>query len=334
MQQNIPCDIQKIKMKGLNLIDDYDWDDAIQQTEGETSKLLYICKCQCGVLKNIIEWPSTPETMAYLTLWTRNFNITQGAISIVNNDTPGIVNAGRDFLLNILWRPVFELSIILNFILYESAAPEMFRSPSNKKFSIEYRLCAYLAWSLWNDKEICHKLTQKWRLDHFYTDNVSENNSELKEMLNFFWGEDGNNDTDNKKMKHNVRSNSFEMRSRLKRWLEDEKLCDFEERLRNDRPRSYFELVIPENKSLAGLLRSSWTDAGYPAYQEASALIHGCTFVGHMEPVEDCVFPKILSSDEDLQRAAAHVRRYCHINMITLSELHKRLVDQLADKEL
>jgi len=322
----IPQEIEDIQMESIEPLLNYDWDEAIIATEGETSKLLKICKMQCEMFRKSSCKPMTPAVLSWMTLWIRNFNLLQGTISVLESDI-GVVNAGQEFVLRMLWRPAFELWITLNYIFSESAQP--MQTKEIEKHTLGHRLCAYLAWCLWNDKEVAHKFTQGWRLDTLFNTKktiTAENENKLNQIIETLWGDENTYHPDwNRETKKNVRMNSLNKRNQLRKWLQHEKLCDFEERIRLERPLNYFVLVEPENKSLAGLLRSSWSDAGYPSYQESSALIHGSTFTGHMEFIDGHIFPHIVKSEDDVQLQAAHVRRHCHFNALTMQWIQERM---------
>ena len=306
----------------------YNWDEAINATQDETVNLLKVCKMQCETLQKSRSWPTTPETLSWMTLWTRNFNLLQGTISVLESNV-GIAKMGQELTLRMLWRPSFELWVTLNFIYNESA--EGLIKNNIEKQTLGKRLCAYLAWCLWNDKEFAHRMTQGWRLDALFGEGKSIQNEteyELNQALEMLWGDENASDpADDLKAKGLVRKDSLNRRNQLQRWLQHEKLREFEKQIRYTKPSplNYFGLVDPDNKSLANVLRSSWTDAGYPAYQEASSLIHGSTFEKHMELIVDRIYPRILCSDEAVQRQASHVRRFCHFNAHTLQFIQERI---------
>ena len=323
-QNNI--DIGDIRFEIPDVLFNYPWDEDIEINQGETALLLQTCKEQSSILKKTKEWSPTPETIAWVTLWTRNLNLMQSAISILESRI-GIAKAGQRFALRILWRPAFELYVTLNYILSESS--DLIKKPNSEKFSISHRLCGYLAWCLWNDKELSHKFTQKWRLDTVYGKNgpLSPENEELyNQAKEFFWGdvEPYSYKKDQEKKKE-VREISFNERTQFIRWLRHEKLNDFYNKIQRDKPRTYFSLIDPENRSLASLLSSSMNDAGYPLYQEASTLIHGSTFKEHTEMIGEYLYPLIVESDEFVQRQAGHVRRYCRFNFVTISKIQDRM---------
>lgn len=310
----------------------YDWDEAINENaaqgevKAETVKLLESCKIQGATLRKVSNWTVTPETLAWLTLWTRNFNLLQGAIAILES-LVGIAQSGQEFSLRLLWRPAFELWVTLNFILTEGVVGIVNREP--EKQTLSERLCAYLAWCFWNDKEVAHKLTQGWRLDEIFGKGnklPTEEEKLINRLMETHWGDEKAFDQErDRQTKRLVRENYLNERNQLRRWLQHEKLSDFEDRIRNEKPRSYFELVAPENRSIADCLRSSWSDAGYPLYQEASALIHGSTFLHHMELIDSHLFPRFAASAADVQRQASHIRRHCHFNAIILLHIQERM---------
>jgi|WetSurSiteA1Bulk_404760.scaffolds.fasta_scaffold34553_1 hypothetical protein len=304
----------------------YDWDEAININQGETVKLLKVCKMQSEMLRTSRNWPVNPETLAWMTLWTRNFNLVQGTISILESRV-GIARAGQEFTLRMLWRPTFELWVTLNFILKES--PDLFSAHGTEKQTLDHRLCAYLAWCFWNDKEFAHKLTQGWRLDTIFPNGKAltpEDDQILNQVLELLWGdENAANVAGGREKKRLVRQNSLRDRNQFIKWLQHERLRGFEDRIRKQRPLSYFELVDPENNSLLALLRSSWAEAGYPTYQEGSALIHGSTFARHMELISDQIFPRIVALDGDVQEQAGHIRRHCNFNARIIQSIQERM---------
>ncbi len=322
----VPQELEAVRVKIPESLLSYNWDEAINANKGETANLLKVFKMHSEMLQKYSNWPVTPETLTWMTLWTRNFNLIQGAVSILASDV-NMIKAGQEFSLRILWRPVIELWITLNFIYTGSAKP--IRADETEKQTLEHRLCAYLAWCLWNDKEMAHKLTQGWRLDTLFGSGGETNlgdEEELKQIVEFYWGEEKVADpARDQEVKRRVRENSLKNRNQLRKWLQHEKLRDFEKQIRNKRPWSYFQLVEPENKSLASLLRSSWTDAGYPAYQEGSALIHGSTFLSHMEHINGHIFPHFASDHDEVQQQAGHIRRHCHSNALTIQWIQERM---------
>lgn len=319
-------ELEAVRLEIPELLLSYNWDEAINANQGETVKLLKVCKMQSETLRKSSNWPVTPETLTWMTLWTRNFNLLQGTISILESQV-GIAKAGQEFTLRMLWRPAFELWVTLNFIFTGSAG--LFRAHEIEKQTLDQRLCAYLAWCLWNDKEFAHKLTQGWRLDRLFGNGevpTPEANQGLNQGLELLWGDEKAADAaGERETKRLVRLNSLNDRNQLGKWLQHEKLRDFEDQIRNERPLNYFELVDPENKSLLGVLRSSWTEAGYPAYQEGSALIHGSTFVRHMELINDHIFPRIAASDDVVQQQAGHIRRHCNFNALTIQWIQEKM---------
>ncbi|MEN6488940.1 MAG: hypothetical protein ABFD66_08670 [Smithella sp.] len=305
-----------------------DWDQAININEGkvETVKLLKVCKLQAETLRACRGWPAVPETLTWITLWTRNLNLLQATIAILESQV-GIAEAGQAFALRILWRPAFELWVILSFIYKEKF--RFIPEHGVEQQTLAYRMCAYLAWCLWNDKERAHKMTESQRLDTLFGSGKMPKQEEIQlvnQGLKFLWGDDQAADpADDRETKRLVRTTSLDERNQLLRWLQHEKLCKFEDKIRKERPSNYFELVAPQNRSLCSLLRSSWIGAGYPAYQEASSLIHGSTFVQHMKVIDNDIFPNIASTDVVVQRQAGHVRRYCHFNVRILQCIQKRM---------
>ena len=318
-------DIEDIHFQIPDVFFQLPWDQYINDNQGETVKMLEICKMQRETLQKSINWTSLPETLAWFTLWTRNFNLIQGVISILECNI-GIGKAGQAFTLRILWRPAFELWVTLNFILQESASP--FRDMHTEKKTLDQRLCGYLAWCLWSDKEFAHKMTQGWRLDTLFGKGevmTPENENQLNELIELYWG-DETAVKSSKGMKRNVRENSMHKRSHLLKWLKHKNLSNFSEQIQNRRPANYFELIDPEYKSLSRLMNSSWNEAGYPAFQDASALLHGSTFKGHMELIDDHLFPRIAESDEVVQQTASDVRRFCNFNAITLQLIQDKMI--------
>lgn len=321
-------DIEDVHFRIPNTVFQIPWDKYINDSQGEMVKMLELGKIQCETLQKSLNWSAFPETLAWMVLWTRNFNLIQSVISILDCDL-GIEKAGQVFTLRILWRLAFELMVTLDFILSESA-DLIKKGPHPEKKTFAQRLCGYLAWCLWNDKEFDHKMTQGWRLDALFGKGevmTTENKNQLNKMIEIFWGDENAIDPAmDKDKKRNIREDSLNNRSRLLRWLSHKKLFNFREQLQNQRPSNYFELIDPDYKSLSMLLSSSWNDAGYPAYQDASALIHGSTFKGHMELIAEHLFPGIAASDEEVQRKASHVRRYCNFNSITLQLIQGKMI--------
>jgi len=322
----VPKELEAVRFEIPEQLLSYNWEEAINVNQGETVKLLKVCKIQSEMLQKCGSWPVTPETLTWMTLWTRNFNLLQGTISILESRV-GIAKAGQEFTLRMLWRPAFELWVTLNFILNECAI--MFSAHGPEKQTLAHRMCAYLAWCLWNDKKFTNKLTQSERLDTLFGNGkvpTHEAEQILNQWMEFAWGDEkAANAAEDRKTKHRVRLNSLNKRNLLLKWLHHEKLRDFEDQIRNKKPLNYFVLVEPENKSLAYLISSSLVEAGFPAYQEASALIHGSTFIRHMELIDDHIFPSIAASDDVVQRQASHIRRSCNFNAMVIQAIQKRM---------
>lgn len=322
----VPKELETFRLNIPEQLLNYNWDEAIKVNQGETVKLLKVCKMQGEMLQRCSNWPVNPETLTWLTLWTRNFNLLQGAISILES-TIGIAKTGQEFALRILWRPAFELWVTLNFILTESVG--LSSTPGTEKHTLTHRMCAYLAWCLWNDEILADNLTQGARLSTLFSNGevpTHEDAQRLNQGLEFLWGDKNAHDSaGDRQTKHLVRVNSLNKRNLFLKWLQHEKLRDFVDQIRNKKLKNYFALVDPENQSLAGLLRPSWIDAGYPAYQEASALIHGSTFIRHMELIGDHIFPNIAAADEIVQRQASHIRRHCNFNAVTIQGIKNRM---------
>lgn len=325
----ISHDLEKLNFEIPKALLKYDWDNDIDINEGETANMLKVCKILTKLLAKCTHWNVTPETLSWMTLWIRNFNLLQGAISILESQV-GILTAGQELTLRILWRPAFELWLTLNYIYNESA--NLFSNQDAPKRTLEDRMCAYLAWCIWADKEFYHKLTQGWRLDAVYGKEGAQSNqgsNAFQQGLEVLWGdEEAANESKDQEEKHLLRKVSFEQRNQLQRWLQHEKIQKFESLIKSERPRSFFELIDFQNKSVAALLRSSWIDAGYPAYQEASSLIHGTTFVNHMDLIEHSLFPHLIVDGGMVQRQAGHIRRHCKFNAVTLELIQKSMISE------
>ena len=314
---------------------EYPWQAAIDSNEGEARKLLALCAEQSGLLTRAKSWVATPEAIGWLTLWTRNYQQMQGAISLLQSN-PNVTKCGQLFTLELIWRSAFELYLQL-LAIHGRSLPQQVDDDVDES-QVADRLNAYVAWSIYQDRGYANNLTQGWRLDRLMSPGgarAAENDPRIIELMNLLWGDESiASEQESKKTKRSLRQEAWDRKNMYMRWLHHPALEPWFEQIRESRPRNFFELISPESASVSRTLTDLLsTDAGYPAYQRASSIAHGSTIDAFLTNVSGLLMPEVAVDEERLQSAAGHVRRFSHFNGSCLAALFKVVSRQASPGE-
>ncbi len=302
---------------------EYSWHEAIDENDGESRNLLELCSSQAVLLERCKEWTAAPEAIGWLTLWTRNYQQMQGAISLLQSD-PGITNCGQLFTLELIWRSSFELYLQM-LAIYGESMPQLSNTQQNSEQVVK-NLNAYVAWSIYQDRGYCIKLTNGRRLDSIWDTELAKalkQDPDISKFIKHLWGDEYNSTEENLiKEKKDQREESIRRRNMYMRWLEHPRLSGWFKKIREQQSRDFFGLISSENGSVRKTMDAILTtDSGYPAYQRASAIAHGTSIDAFLTNIAGHLAPSIAVDKDQVQSSAGHVRRFCHFNCSVLSSL-------------
>ena len=316
-------------------LEEYAWQEAIDSNEGEARKLLMLCAEQSALLAQAGLSVATPEAVGLLTLWTRNYQQMQGAISLLQSD-PNVTKCGQVFTLELIWRSAFELYLQL-LVIHGRALPQKVDDDVDESQVLD-RINAYVAWSIYQDRGYANNLTQGWRLDRIMDPagaRGAEKDPRIGELMNRLWGDEAiETEQELKKKKRNLRQEALDRKNIYMRWLHHPDLEPWFQRIRESRPRDFYGLISEESASVGRAMAELLsTDAGYPAYQRASSIAHGSTIDAFLTNASGFLMPEVVVDEARLQSAAGHVRRFSHFNGSSLAALFKVVSRQASPGE-
>ena len=314
------------------------WDDVISERDGESKRLLEVMKEMSQVMKSCQNWDATPGAMAWLLLWSRNFGIAQSALALLECRLL-FTGGGQLRMLEVLWRQAMELQLDL-MVIANPTESSFGNTDPKKSVEVYDRLCAYLAFCANNESRHYIKLAQKYALDALdsqqrfekeYLGITSQYSGSLKELLQVLWGDDVENDgATHLPSRAKKREFAFGQKNRLRRWLEHRDLAKWDDELRKRFDQKRYVMNFPDLvtcESVRNMLRNYEMEFGYLSYQQASATIHGSHIGPFMEDIGSGFIPSVFKSDDDLEREAAHVRRFTHNNAFRLHRLQEGIVE-------
>ena len=242
-------------------------------------------------------------------------------------------------MLDVLWRQAIELQ--LDLMVIANPTESTFGNTDPKKTGEAYnRLCAYLAFCANNENRYYIKLARNDALDAVdsqkrfereHLDVASQYSGSLKELLQVLWGDDVENDGATQPPgRAKRRKFAFEQKNRLRRWLEHEDLAKWDDELRErfDQGRyvnNFRDLVT--RGSVSNVLRNYEMKFAYSPYQRASATGHGSHIGPFMEDLGPGFVPSVIKDSDELEREAAHTRRFAHNNAFRLHRLQEGIVE-------
>ena len=314
------------------------WDDVISERDGESKRLLEVLKEMTRILKSCQNWDATPAAMAWLLLWSRNFGIAQSALALL--ECPLLFTGGGKLrMLELLWRQAMELQLDLMLIANPTEL-SLGNTDPEKTDEVYDRLCAYLAFCANNENRYYIKLAQKDALDAVdnqkrfereHLEVASQYSDSLKELLQVLWGDDvENGGTTQSPRRSKQRKFALEQKNRLRRWLEHEDLAKWDDELRKRFGQKRYVMNFPDlvaSGSVRNVMRNYEMEFGYLSYQQSSATIHGSHIGPFLEDVGPGFMPSVIKDWDDLERRAAHVRRFTHNNAFRLHQLQECIVE-------
>ena len=311
------------------------WDDIISERNGESKRLLEVMKEMVHVLKSCQNWDATPCAMAWLILWSRNYGITQAALALLECQLT-FTGGGQHRMLEVLYRQAMELQLDLMVIANPSEA-SLGEIDPEKAGEVYDRLCAYLAFCANNESRYYAECTKNYALDAVDSlarferelgSNTSQYGDSLKELQQALWG-DVVGDVVATRVPRRAERRKFahEQRNCLRRWLEHEDLAHWDHKLRIRHVRSFPALVLDDHKTVQNTLKKYKMGFGYLSYQRASAVVHGSYIGPFMENLGHGFIPSVFEPPENLEREAAHARRFTHNNTFRLLQLREGIAD-------
>ena len=292
-------------------------------------------KKMAHILKPCQNWDATPCAMAWLLLWSRNFGIAQSALALLECQLL-FTGGGQHRMLEVLWRQATELQLDLTVITNPDEA-SLGEIDPEKAAEVYARLCAYLAYCANNESRYYDNCTKPYALDpvdglaRFEREllkDTSQYGVSVNELQKVLWGDDAEDVPPNRISGRAERRNfALEQKNRLRRWLEHEDLTKWDDELRKNSVRSFPALISDDHTSVRDTLRKYKMGFGYLSYQRASAIVHGSHIGPFMEDWRQGFIPSVIASPDDLEREAAHARRFAHNNCFRLHQLRERIAE-------
>ncbi len=302
------------------------WDSIISERSGESKRLVRVLETMGDTLKPCRNWDATPCAMAWLLLWSRNFGIAQSTLALLECQLV-ITGGGRLQMLEILQRQAVELLLDLMVIADPKEASIGNINPRQAE-EICDRHCAYLAYCAKSESRYFGELTKNYTLAAVPSGMFEHNDSNALRLIDILWGDDDEIEHPPQPKRAERRNFAMGERNRLRRWLEHEDLVRWDHELRRRKIKSFPALVSNDHISVRDRLKKYGLGWFYPIYQRASAVAHGSYIGPFMEELGERGFaPFILGLDDELEREAAHVRRFAHNNAFRLLQLRKTIAD-------
>ena len=166
------------------------------------------------------------------------------------------------------------------------------------------------------------------RFERELVSNPSQYGDSLKEFYQELWG-DNIEDIDPGRIlgRAERRRGALEQRNRLRRWLEHEDLAPWDHELRRRPVKSFPALISDDHTSVRDTLRKYKMGFSYLSYQRASAIVHGSYIDPFMEDWGQGFIPSVIASPDNLEREAAHARRFAHNNCFRLHQLREWIAE-------
>lgn len=297
-----------------------DWKDLIETSEGERRAIFSSLAKTTASLHKASKWRPSAETLAWITLWSRNWVLSISAIGALDSKSP--------LLLEILWRAAFELNLQLSAIINPNAPGVL---PVNKLkneeiIGLKDRLCAYTAWALVNDQKYLSSLLRKNTLKQIYNidKEYDEQTEATLEPLNVaLWGDAERPivGKDAAEERRKTRENLFSRRNKIIDLLADAKLKNWRNRIEIDKPRTFFSLLSKFDSSIMQRIKSIGFEFATALYDRPSSLLHGSTIEGFVDLSGPNISPEAAISQVHAEREASNIRRYCHNNGFALEAI-------------
>ncbi len=304
---------------------DQDWEELADGWEGTKGELIRTLGKGASTLKIAATWQVSPERLAWLVLWTRNWTQAKAAIAALDGKST--------FLLELIWRSAFELNLQISAIL-NPKAPGIWPKSEFTITEIEEiseRLRAYLAWALDSDRRYLSGMLRRDTMDKVFNaeeeyDEVAD--EKLQPLTQALWGDFkrpvvGHEAAEEKKK---ARSYIFGRRNRIVGLLDDSRLQKWRNLIERDRPRTFFAMLCKFDSSITNRLKAMDMEIGKSLYEHPSGLLHGSSVEGFLKLSDTLVVPDFSASETEAERESASVRRYCHNNGFGL-ELIARILD-------
>jgi hypothetical protein len=253
-----------------------------------TEELLRELHCRLlGLGHRARAWRVVPETIGWMTLWSR-------ALAVADANRAAYVGASL-FAAQITWRAAFELQYHLVVI----SDPARIRwpdiaGPGNPEhdMSTDDRLCAYLAFCLWNDARYFESQSRGWRLRRIWreeedapADTAEAQVLELARRVlpEGLAGEKG----DPRELRHRNWRRARIRGDRANHWLGHPRLMRWAETIRATNggrgPNTFYGVLNPRRDSLAQDTFKTPFALGATEYNRVSALLHGSMLDGFLK---------------------------------------------------
>ncbi|HUW49015.1 MAG TPA: hypothetical protein VMW36_09775 [Patescibacteria group bacterium] len=290
-----------------------DWDEAISDAEGISKEILKVQFGAARLLKGIDDFTLTPERLAWTTLWTRLFSSLEAALLAVNKNS--------EYTLRIISRAVFE----------DSLHGQMLLEHDQDDWDVNDKLCAYVAWCLWNDRQVFTEVLDN--LDKIWSSSPTNDIALNPKMRNAFESVFGklNLQSEHKLAweKQKQKERAEETLERIKSWMEHPKLQPWLKRikyLKKNRIRPSFYSLLDENtNNVRKRAEDSDIDFGYVLFKESSNLIHGSTIEQLLVHSDSSITPRFTGFSQETASSADYICGTCRSLTVLLYLIQKEL---------
>jgi hypothetical protein len=302
---------------------EHDWAGLVDESDGVEKEIIRTQRYLVQSLSQMVSLPSSPETLGWLILWSRLFNICDSIRNAVERKTT--------FTLHLNSRALFELRLHLITILTTSS--DTTRSdPASGESTLE-RMQAYTALCLFEDAEHYRAFLEERTLARIYDPEptrrfikqLAQNRERWESIagpLEELSDQEAEFDREEARKSAQSRLNWFE------ECLNDTRLRRWAELIRTRRkPITFFSLLRENEGSVKKRLRSLGTEHGYLEYGKSSRIIHGST-AEHFSVLSGVVImPIIGDADEGFDELIERLSWDLRGALITLTFIQKRLFE-------
>lgn len=316
-----------------------DWNELIENSDDDIKLLRIFQSRVCLLVNDLTDLLVTPERIAWISIWTRTFQILDSVIIMGEN-------LFFDYPLKILSRVAIEaelqiLSIFEPLNIHYKFSDPTFPFPTRiSKGSeesawkmVRERLCAYSAHCLYNDKKgLIEKIQPRYMnavWDPKPVNDILSNPETYKQYTSLFGSLESQIDIHTnielERMKEKQRNYYKNQIERLDLWLNHPDLKFWHQELKENPIMNFFTLISTEEKKMRRLLKDMNIEIGILSYGDQSRLIHNSTLESFYSVNDNQVITKITQDENKIKQEAFSIARTCNMIGVLLHFFKKRL---------
>lgn len=295
-----------------------DWQSLVAAADGVERDALVTQQRLAALLKPFSPEPTTPEKVAWLSLWSRAFGHVRGALGAWQQDSL--------ITLKILSRLVTELQLHLRAIVAPISEPS---DPDSARLQVRDRLSAYTAWCLSGDVAICRFQLKPDTLAGFFDpqptrEQVAALGDELEAWTRLTGQEyeirsDQEADLDRKRAEAVIRDRL----ERYQAWQDHPRLSQWRHRIRQLKEAKPGPLLFSElfglGDSMKTILRGAEAEFAYAHYLDTSAAVHGSSLGSSLVLTDALISPEVGALADELDAELKQIIVGTNLNSLPLS---------------